>query len=275
MAELSSPPTSQYFNLTYPLPYVAHVEINRPEKLNAFIEPPASIDSYRTNPIHIANTTQNTPPASPAPSSPTSPPSNPASPSLETCPKPIIAVLHGHCYGLGIDLSLCADLRICTPSAKFAVKEVDLGLAADVGTLSRLGKVAGNASWVKDVCISAREFDAQEALRFGFVSRDYRSSCLRRPRITMRKRKGMAKEKETAISTALQWASTVASKSPVAVQGTKELLNWSRDHSVADGLRYTAVWNGAMLQTEDVGRAMRAGGVGKGKEKKKPRFEKL
>ncbi|KAI4228854.1 MAG: hypothetical protein LQ349_006484, partial [Xanthoria aureola] len=87
---------------------------------------------------------------------------------LETCPKPIIAVLHGHCYGLGIDLSLCADLRICTPSAKFAVKEVDLGLAADVGTLSRLGKVTGNASWVKDVCISAREFDAHEALQFGF-----------------------------------------------------------------------------------------------------------
>ncbi|KAL8957865.1 MAG: hypothetical protein Q9193_004967 [Seirophora villosa] len=39
MAESESPPTSQYFNLTYPLPYVAHVEINRPEKLNAFIEP--------------------------------------------------------------------------------------------------------------------------------------------------------------------------------------------------------------------------------------------
>ena len=191
--------------------------------------------------------------------------------SLETCPKPIIAVLHGHCYGLGIDLSLCADLRICTPSAKFAVKEVDLGLAADVGTLSRLGKVAGNASWVKDVCISAREFDAQEALKFGFVSRITGPA----PAPPSADAEGMAKEKETAMSAALQWASTVASKSPVAVQGTKELLNWSRDHSVADGLRYTAVWNGAMLQTEDVGRAMRAGGVGKGKEKKKPRFEKL
>lgn len=195
--------------------------------------------------------------------------------SLETCPKPIIAVLHGHCYGLGIDLSLCADLRICTPSAKFAVKEVDLGLAADVGTLTRLGKVTGNASWVKDVCISAREFDAQEALQFGFVSRVTSPASALPSASENTEAERQTKEKETAIYSALQWASTVASKSPIAVQGTKELLNWSRDHSVADGLRYTAVWNGAMLQTEDVGRAIRAGGVGKGKEKKKPRFEKL
>lgn len=127
---------------------------------------------------------------------------------------------------------------------------------------------------MKDVCISAREFDAQEALRFGFVSRITGPAALPSENQDAEAER-QAKEKETAISTALQWASTVASKSPVAVQGTKELLNWSRDHSVADGLRYTAVWNGAMLQTEDVGRAMRAGGVGKGKEKKKPRFEKL
>ena len=129
---------------------------------------------------------------------------------------------------------------------------------------------------MKDVCISAREFDAHEALQFGFVSRITGSAALPSADADAEAdAERQAKEKEIAISAALQWASTVASKSPVAVQGTKELLNWSRDHSVADGLRYTAVWNGAMLQTEDVGRAIRAGGVGKGKEKKKPRFEKL
>ncbi|KAI4106746.1 MAG: hypothetical protein LQ339_002938 [Xanthoria mediterranea] len=341
MAESSSPPTSHYFNLTYPLPYVAHVEINRPEKLNAFIEPmwlhlprlfshlssspsiraiilsgagpkafTAGLDITAITSGPLSQSAAPPPSATPKPTTthtippysqptgtpyttqtPPPPPPTPTDParlarsllthittfqssltSLETCPKPIIAVLHGHCYGLGIDLSLCADLRICTPSAKFAVKEVDLGLAADVGTLSRLGKVTGNSSWVKDVCISAREFDAHEALQFGFVSRITSPAAL--PSAS-EDGEMQAKEKETAMSAALQWASTVASKSPIAVQGTKELLNWSRDHSVADGLRYTAVWNGAMLQTEDVGRAMRAGGVGKGKEKKKPRFEKL
>ncbi|KAL8722557.1 MAG: hypothetical protein Q9181_007458, partial [Wetmoreana brouardii] len=173
--------------------------------------------------------------------------------SLEKCAKPIIAVLHGYCYGLGVDLSLCADVRICDKDTKFSVKEVDIGIAADVGTLSRLGKSVGNASWVKDVCLTARQFDAAEALAMGFVSQ-----------VTDKEgKKGCMEE-------ALRWAALVAEKSPVAVQGTKELLNWSRDRGVEDGLRYTAVWNAAMVQTGDTGAAMKAS-----TGKRKPRFEKL
>ena len=69
--------------------------------------------------------------------------------------KPVIAAIHGYCFGLGVDISVCCDVRICTEDAKFSVKEVDIGIAADVGTLTRLGKVVGNGSWVKDVCLSA------------------------------------------------------------------------------------------------------------------------
>ena len=94
-----------------------------------------------------------------------------------------------------------------------AVKEVDIGLAADIGTLSRLPKAVGSFSWVKDVCLSARTFDAAEALRVGFVSQ-------------------VLESKAAALETGLKMASFVASKSPVAVQGTKELLNHARDHSV-------------------------------------------
>ncbi|KAL8713780.1 MAG: hypothetical protein Q9220_002307 [cf. Caloplaca sp. 1 TL-2023] len=173
--------------------------------------------------------------------------------SLEKCSKPIMAVLHGYCYGLGIDLSLCADVRIADKDTKFAVKEVDIGLAADVGTLSRLGKSVGNSSWVKDVCLTGRVFGAQEALERGFVSQVAETGG-----------------KERCVEEALKWAGLVAEKSPVAVQGTKELLNWSRDRGVEDGLRYTAVWNSAALQTNDVAAAMSAG-LGK----KKARFEKL
>ncbi|KAL9022048.1 MAG: hypothetical protein Q9185_000789 [Variospora sp. 1 TL-2023] len=327
MAETDSPPTSQYFNLTYPLPYVAHVEINRPEKLNAFIEPMwlvlPPLFSYLSNSpsvrsiilsgagtraftagldIAAASTSgplaQHPPPNAPSHSPITSdlnanasslysqptgtpytsqkppppPPSSPPDParlarslfthittfqncvsSLEKCTKPIIAVMHGYCYGLGVDLSLCADVRICSPDTRFAVKEVDIGLAADIGTLSRLGKSAASASWVKDVCLTGREFDAQEALRMGFVSRVVEEGG-----------------KEGALKEGMRWAGVVAEKSPVAVQGTKELLNWSRDRGVEDGLRYTAVWNSAALQTRDTAAAMRAQ-----KKGGKARFEKL
>ena len=188
--------------------------------------------------------------------------------SIEKCEKPVVCVMHGFTLGLGIDIAACADVRICSSDTKFAVKEVDIGLAADIGTLSRLPKIVGNFGWVKDVCLSARTFGAQEAMRVGFVS-------------------GVYANKDAAVEEASRWAGIIAGKSPVAVQATKELLNWSRDHSVQDGkphlprlnkcieliflgLRYTAVWNGAALQSNDVPAAMQAGLA-----KRKPTFEKL
>jgi Delta3,5-Delta2,4-dienoyl-CoA isomerase len=159
--------------------------------------------------------------------------------------------MHGISFGLAIDMSTCADIRICTSDTKFAVKEVDIGLAADVGTLSRLPKVVGNFSWVKDVCLSARIFSGDEALRVGFVSY-------------------VLNTKQEAIGKALEVASLLAEKSPVAVQSTKELLNHARDNKLADSLRYAGVWNSAALQTTDVERAMLSG-----LKKTRPTFEKL
>ena len=173
--------------------------------------------------------------------------------SIEKCEKPVIAVLHGWCLGLGIDISVCADVRICAKDTKFAVKEVDIGLAADIGTLSRLPKVVGNGSWIKDVCLSARQFGAEEAESVGFVSWV-----------------GSHGGKDEVIQEALRWAELVVSKSPVAVQGTKEILNWSWNRSVEDGLKYTTVWNSAALQTNDVMEATKAG-----MQKRKPIFAKL
>jgi len=120
-----------------------------------------------------------------------------------------------------------------------------------VGTLSRLPRAVGNASWVKDVALTARVFGGEEALRVGLVSSVY-------------------KDKEEAVGEALKLAELISSKSPVATAGTKELLNYSRDRTVEDGLRYTAVWNAAMLQTQDVKDAMLSG-----LKKTKPTFSKL
>ncbi|KAK0728433.1 ClpP/crotonase-like domain-containing protein [Lasiosphaeria miniovina] len=171
--------------------------------------------------------------------------------AVEKCAKPVICVLHGISIGLAIDLSCCADVRICARDTRFAVKEVDIGLAADIGTLARLPKAVSSFSWVKDVCLSARDFGAAEALAVGFVSQVHES-------------------KTAALDAATKLARLLASKSPVAVQGTKELLNHGRDHSVEDNLRYTSIWNSVALQSSDLKVALLSG-----IQKTKPRFEKL
>jgi delta(3,5)-delta(2,4)-dienoyl-CoA isomerase len=170
---------------------------------------------------------------------------------VEKCEKPVICVLHGISFGLALDLSLSADIRLSTSSTRFSVKEVDIGLAADIGTLSRLPYAVSSLSWVKDVCLSARIFDSLEALRVGLVS-------------------GVYETKKQAVEEAVKLATLIASKSPVAVQGTKEIIDYGRGRTVEEGLRYTAVWNAAMLQTQDMKDAMMSG-----LKKTTPTFSKL
>lgn len=163
-------------------------------------------------------------------------------------------------------------MRICTAGTRFSVKEVDIGIAADVGTLSRLGKCVGSGSWVRDVCLTGREFGGGGAWERGLVSwlgggeGGGGSGGGGGGKVGG----GGDAGKEAMMKEAMRWGRVVSGKSPVAVQGTKEILEWSRDRSVVDGLRYTAVWNAAMLQTGDVARAMQAG-----MKRGKATFEKL
>lgn len=159
--------------------------------------------------------------------------------------------MHGISIGLAMDIACCAEIRIAAANTRFAVKEVDVGLAADIGTLSRLPKIVGSMSWVKDVCLTARDFTAAEALAQGFVSQVHET-------------------KEAAVGAALKLAVFLAEKSPVAVQGTKELINYGRDHGVAESLRYTSVWNSAAVQGDDLKAALVSG-----LKKTKPTFAKL
>lgn len=137
--------------------------------------------------------------------------------AVERCAKPTIAVLHGICYGLALDIALAADVRLAAADARLSVKEVDIGIAADIGTLTRLPKSVGSLSWVKDVTLTARVFGAEEALGVGLVSGVY------------------AGGKDEAVGEGLAKAVMMAGKSPVAVQGTKELVNYSRDRPTEDG----------------------------------------
>lgn len=170
---------------------------------------------------------------------------------LEECPKPVIAAIHSACVGGGVDMVTACDIRYCTQDAWFQVKEVDVGLAADVGTLQRLPKVIGNDSLARELCYTARKLLSDEAKECGLVSRVF-------------------PDRDALIQGALDLASDIASKSPIAVQGTKVNMVYSRDHSVKEGLHYMAIWNQLMLQSEDLVKAATAS-----MEKKTATFSKL
>lgn len=152
--------------------------------------------------------------------------------AIEECPVPVIAAIKGNCIGAGVDLASVCDIRICSSTARFSVREVKIGLAADVGTLQRFPKISGNDSRVRELCLTGEIFSAQEALRIGFVSR--------------------ISENERLMEDALEVAQRIAENSPVAVLGTKRSLVYSRDHTVADGLVHIATHNTAALMTDDI-----------------------
>ncbi|XP_064215003.1 delta(3,5)-Delta(2,4)-dienoyl-CoA isomerase, mitochondrial isoform X2 [Tribolium castaneum] len=152
--------------------------------------------------------------------------------ALELCKKPILAAIHLACVGGGVDLIAAADMRYCTKDSWFQVKEVDIGMAADVGTLQRLPKIIGSDSLVRELCYTARKMPAAEALGSGLVSRVF-------------------EDKASMIEGVIGIAKEISKKSPVAVQGTKVSLVYSRDHTVQEGLDHIALWNQLMLQSED------------------------
>lgn len=171
--------------------------------------------------------------------------------AIEACLKPTIAVIHGACIGAGIDLTAAVDVRLCDESAKFCIKEVAVGIAADVGTLARLPKIVGNDSIVRELALTGRNFLAEEALRLGFVSR-------------------VLPTHEQALEEAKRMAQQIAAHSPVAVVGTKHNLNYARNHTVQDSLDYVLAWNASMVQTQDVVKAFAAA-----RTKQKPAYSKL
>lgn len=165
--------------------------------------------------------------------------------------KPVIAAVHGACIGGGVDLVAACDIRLTTADAVWCIKEAELGLAADVGTLQRLPRQTGNSSLLRELVFTARRFSGEEAAAAGIVSAVLPDAAALRAH-------------------ALALARRIAVHSPVAVQGSKYLLNQGEGRPVADGLAMAAVWNAAMLQTGDLGVAAEAGMT-----KQQPRFPKL
>ena len=151
---------------------------------------------------------------------------------IEECRKPVLAAIHGGCIGGGIDLISACDLRYSTSDAVFQIKEIDLGLTADVGTLQRLPKLIPPGI-VRELAYTGRKFSGEEAREFGLVN-----SCYA--------------DRELMISAVRKIAEKISGKAPLAIRGVKEMLLHSRDNSVADGLNYVATWNSAMLLSADL-----------------------
>ncbi|KAG2706515.1 hypothetical protein I3843_05G095400 [Carya illinoinensis] len=170
--------------------------------------------------------------------------------AIERCRKPVIAAVHGACIGAGVDIVTACDIRCCTEDAFFSVKEVDLAITADLGTLQRLPAIVGYGN-AMELALSGRRFWGPEAKELGLVSKTFCSKD------EMDKELGLLAE-------------GIASKSPLAVTGTKAVLLRSRDLSLDQGLDYVATWNSAMLVSDDLKEAVSAQ-----TQKRKPVFAKL
>ena len=159
--------------------------------------------------------------------------------SLERCRKPVLAAIHGGCIGGGIDLITCADMRYCSADAWFTIKEIDIGMTADVGTLQRLPRLVGEGM-ARELAYTGRRLGAAEAGDIRLVNRVFET-------------------REALYAAVQEIAATIAAKSPLSIRGTKEMISYARDHSVADSLNYIATWNAAMLMSQDLTEAMSAG----------------
>ena len=158
--------------------------------------------------------------------------------AIERCRKPVLAAIHSSCVGGAIDMVTNCDMRYASADAFFSVREVAVGLAADVGTLQRLPRLIPDGV-AREWAYTARNVDAQEAQRVGLLNRVY-------------------DDRDALMEGVREIAATIAAMPPLAVRGTKEMILYTRDHAVSDSLNYVATWNAGMLSAADVREALTA-----------------
>jgi enoyl-CoA hydratase len=168
--------------------------------------------------------------------------------ALEKARMPVLAAIQGGCVGGGVDMVSACDVRYCTEDAFFCIQEINLGLTADVGTLQRLPKLIP-AGVVRELAYTGRRMPALRALEVGLVNEVYPTH-------------------EAMLAGVLETAAEIAEKSPLAIWGSKQMLNYARDHSVEDGLEYIATWQAGMFFGTDMAEAFAAKS-----EKRKPVFQ--
>lgn len=152
--------------------------------------------------------------------------------ALEEVRIPVLTAIQGGCIGGALDMVCASDSRYCSQDAYFTIKETELGMTADVGTLQRLPKLLPQGV-VRELAYTGRNFSAQEAKDLGFVNQVFESH-------------------EALLEGVMAIAKSIAQNSPLAVVGCKEMLNYARDHSVEDSLKYMATWQAGMFRPNDM-----------------------
>lgn len=158
--------------------------------------------------------------------------------ALEDVRIPVLVAVQGGAIGGAVDMICACDSRYCTEDAFFTIKETQLGMTADVGTLQRIGALIPQGL-VRELAYTGRNWGAKEALQQGFVNQVF-------------------PDQEAMLDAVMKIAAQIAVNSPMAVAGCKEMLNYSRDHSIADSLNYMATWQSGMFQMPDIQEAMQA-----------------
>ena len=167
--------------------------------------------------------------------------------AIEKCRKPVIAAVHGHCVGGGVDLTTACDIRLCTEDATFGIHETKIAIVADVGTLQRITAIVGKG-FAREMAYTGKRIPADRAYRFGLVNDVY-------------------PDRETMVEAARAMAAEIAANSPLVVQGVKQVLQYSEEHTTREGLEYVAQWNASRLHTRDLVEAIKAF-----TEKREPQF---
>ncbi len=169
---------------------------------------------------------------------------------FERARMPVIAAIQGGCIGGAVDMVTACDMRLATTDAFFCIQEINIGMTADVGTLQRLPKIIPEGI-ARQLAYTGERMSADRAREVGLVNEVFGSH-------------------DELVESTLEIAQQIASKSPLAIWGTKESLNYSRDHTVADALDFIATWQTGMFQPADMAEALTARG-----EKREPSFDDL
>lgn len=170
--------------------------------------------------------------------------------AIERVRMPVLAAIQGGCVGGGVDMVAACDARYCSAEAFFCIQEINLGMTADLGTLQRLPRLMPSGM-VRELAYTGRRLGAQRARELGLVNEVYPDHA-------------------ALLEGVLQVAREIAERSPLAVFGSKEMLNYARDHSVADSLNYMAAWQTGMFQPADMAESFAAK-----QEKRAPEFDDL
>jgi enoyl-CoA hydratase len=169
---------------------------------------------------------------------------------LDEARMPVIVAIQGGCIGGAVDMTSACDIRYASADAFFCIQEINIGMTADVGTLQRLPRILAPGH-VAELVYTGRDIGAARAEAIGLVNEVFETH-------------------EALVEHALATAREIASKSPLAVAGSKVMINYARDHTIKDGLDYIATWQTGMFSPAHMMEAFQAKA-----QKREPEFPDL